>query len=478
MSETLRQKAISGAKWTTIERLATQLLQFVIGIIVARLVTPADYGIIGMLAIFIAFGNALLDSGFGTALIRQKEKTAIDYSTAFYFNVVVGLFVYFALYISAPFIANFYKTPLLEKITRIYGLILLVNSLIVVQVAKLTAEFRFRIQFIINTIALVISGIVGISMAHLGYGVWAIVWQYLSNRTICAVLTWFFACWHPLLSFSICSFKRMFAFGSRMLVLSFIDIVYENIYALTIGKFYQPQFVGYYTRSQQIVAIPQNSIAQVVSKVSVPLLAPYQDDNEKLLQVYEKMFRLTIFVAYPLLVGLVVLARPLILLLLGEKWLPCAPYLQILSFGAIWVILTLVNLNLFIVKGRSDILLKLGIIKKILGFSIVALTIRLGMYWVCFGTTVYALCAFVINSMQTKKILGYGLYSQLCTALPVLLKSMLMGTVVFVMTIKIHSPFLQVLSGVPLGIVVYFGTGFMIRDKSHIEFLQIIRNRK
>ena len=473
--QSLRQKALSGAKWTSIEKFSTQLLQFVIGVIVARLVTPADFGVVGMLAIFIAFGNALLDSGFGTALIRQKEKNDKDYSTAFYFNVAVGFIVYILLYFTAPLIADFYQTPELEDITQIYGLILLINSLIVVQVSKLTAELRFKIQFIINSSALVVSGIVGISMAYNGFGVWAIVWQQLSNRILCAILTWIFARWRPLLCFSKQSFNKLFSFGSKMLALSFIDIIYDNIYTLTIGKFYAAQYVGYYTRSQQIVGVPQFSISQIVSKVSIPILSPYQDDNEKLLNVFDKIFRLTIFIAYPLLVGLVVLAKPLIQILLGEKWLPCVPYLQILSFGALWVSLTLINLNLFIVKGRSDILLKLGIIKKIIGFSIVAITINFGMYWICFGTTIYALCAFIINGNQTRKLLGYGIGTQLLTVLPIFIKSAVMGAFVLGVYLITDSCVIQIIVGFTVGVSVYFGLGFIIKDKSHIEFIKTIK---
>lgn len=477
-TKTLKQQALSGAKWTSIEKISTQLLQFIIGVIVARLVTPSDFGIVGMLAIFIAFGNALLDSGFGTALIRQKDKDEKDYSTVFFFNIAVGFVIYIFLFFSAPLIADFYQTPILSDVTQVYGLILLINSFIVVQVAKLTAELRFKIQFIINSLALGISGVVGIAMAYNGFGVWAIVWQQLTNRLICTFLIWIFARWRPMLYFSKQSFKKLFSFGSKMLILSFIDIIYDNVYTLTIGKFYAPQFVGYYTRSQQIVNIPQHSISQIVSKVSLPILSPYQDDNEKLLKVFEKIFRLTIFAVYPLLVGLVVLAKPLIQILLGEKWLPCVPYLQILSFGALWVALTLINLNLFIVKGRSDILLKLGIIKKIIGFVIVAVTIKLGMYWICFGTTIYALCAFIINGNQTHKLLGYGIIAQLLTIMPIFIKSVIMGAIVYLVCLLTNSYVIQLIIGFLVGIIVYFGLGFIVKDKSHNDFIDIITKRK
>ena len=476
-NSSIKQKAISGAKWTTLERLSSQGLQFVIGILVSRLVSPTDYGIVGMLTIFIAFGNAIVDSGFGVAIIRQEERSNEDYSTVFVFNIIVGLLLYLLLFFLSPLISSFYNVSILEEIVKVYGLLLLVNSLVVVQVAKLTSELRFKIQFIVTSVSLIVSGVVGVLLAYNGFGVWAIVWQQLSFRIAYAVLIWLNAHWRPMLLFSRDSFKKLFSFGSNMLLMSFITIIYDNIYNLIIGKFYSADYVGHYTRSQQIVNVPQSGVSQIVSKVCVPILSPYQNDNKKLLMAYEKIFRLAIFFCYPVLVGLVVLAEPLIYILLGEKWLPCVPYLRILSLGAMCAILTLINLNLFVVKGRSDLLLKLSIIKKIIGFTIVGLTISHGMYWICFGTSFYAICAFIINSHQTNKILGYGALKQLLTISPVIIKALIMGALVFLLTSLFENAISKLLIGILAGFITYFGIGFLVKDKSHLDCLEIIKKK-
>lgn len=476
--EGLRSKAISAVKWTALERVGIQILQFVIGIVVARLISPSEYGIIGMLTIFISLGSAILDSGFGTALIQLKEKTNIDYSTAFYFNVAVGLFVYLLLYICAPFIAGFYNLSALVDITRVYGITLFINSLTIAQTAKLTSELCFKLQFYANSISLALSGIVGIVMAYCGLGVWALVAQNVLCAFIRMILFWCVSKWRPLFRFSIQSFKSLFSFGSKMLLISFIDIIYDNIYALIIGKYYKTLDVGYYVRSQQFVSVPQSVLQQVVLKVSLPVLSPLQDDNIKLLSAYEKIFTFSLFFVYPFLISIIVLSSPIIYVLLGEKWMPCVPYLQILSFGMLWIPLTLINLNLIIVKGRSDIILKAGILKKMIGFIIVFITLQLGMYWICWGTTVYALIAFLINANQTDKLLDYGLIKQLKVVYPIFIKSLLMGGIMFITIFFIVSPLLKILVGVSVGILSYTLLAIVTKDISFVEVYNIILNRK
>ena len=282
MAKNIKEKAISGVKWTTIERISTQFLRFVIGIIVARLVTPSDYGLIAMLTIFTSLGDVFINSGFNTALIRNKENTQEDYSTAFFFNIGVGILVYALLFLCAPFIANFYGIPELSEVTRIYALILLIGSFSVVQIAKLTHDFQFKIQFFINTISLVLSGVIGVLFALRGYGVWALVWQGIALTVTKTLLLWIYSGWHPILVFSKKSFKYLFSFGSRLLAVSILDIIYDNIYTLVIGKFYSASSTGYYNRSLHIAHLPKNIIREIIGKVILPILAPYQDNEQML----------------------------------------------------------------------------------------------------------------------------------------------------------------------------------------------------
>ena len=477
MAKKIRDKAVSGVKWTTIEKISTQILRFVIGIIVARLVTPADYGLIAMLAIFTSIGDVFINSGFNTALICNKENTQADYSTAFFFNVGVGMAVYLILFLCAPLIASFYDIPELLDVTRLYTLTLLIGSLSVVQIAKLTHEFRFKLQFFVNLISLIASGAAGILMAVKGYGVWALVWQGLTYTVLRTVLFWLCSGWHPILVFSRKSFNYLFSFGSKLLIVNIVDIIYENVYTLVVGKYYSASSAGFYNRSLQIAQLPKSVITEIVNKVMLPLLAPYQDDKEVLIAVYNRIIRLVVFVTYPLLVLLVVLAKPIIFIMLGEPWLPAAPYLQILSLSVIFSMLSNININLLYVKGRSDIILKIDIQKKLLGFLIVIIMVPLGLYWICFGTILYAIFAFIINCHQTKKILDFGFLSQVKSIIPALTYSAIIGGVVYFVSMFFSSSFLQIIIGGVLGMALYILLTSIVKDPSFNELLNIVKKQ-
>lgn len=472
-----KHNAIQGFKWTLLERLSLQIIQFGIGIVVARYVVPAEYGIIGMLAIFMALGQTIQDSGFGIALIRKKDKSNADYSTAFFFNIIVGSIVYLFFFITAPLIADFYNTPELTSITRVYMLTLLMNSLTIVQLAKMTSEYKFKLQFIINTLSIVISGICGIIMAIRGFGVWTLVWQAIILNLLKTVLIWITANWLPYIIFSKESFKYLFGFGSKMLLISFIDVIYNNIYIFFIGKLYRKEDLGYYTRANNYVAIPQNITSQIVSKVVLPILTPYQNDNSKLLSVYEKIYKFIIFVVYPLLMMLLILSRPIILITIGEKWEECVPYMQILSVCAMLMPLTYINVNLIIVKGFSGILLKIDVYKKLIGFVIAILIVRYGMIWICWGAAIYSLAAFVINSYQTNRIIGLGLFKQLRIILPIVIRTVLMGIIVYWIINMMDSLWMQILVGGGVGSIIYMLSAYLFKDESFMAIIRIKNNR-
>lgn len=473
----LKENATQGFKWTIIERLGIQIVQFCLGIIVARYVAPAEYGVIGMLAIFMALGQAIQDSGFGLALIRKKDKTDVDYSTAFYFNIILGCLIYIIFYFTAPLIATFYNTPELSTITRVYMLTLLMNSFTIVQLAKMTSEFKFKLQFIINTIATVVSGISGVLMAINGWGVWTLVWQAVINTALKTCLIWMTAHWLPLLVFSRQSLKYLFGFGSNMLLISFVDIIYNNIYTLCIGKFFRKDDLGYYSRANNYISIPQNLTSQVVSKVVLPVLTPYQDDNEKLLSSYCKIFKAIIFVVYPLLMMILVLSKPIILLTIGERWIDCVPYMQILAVSAMLMPLTYINVNLIMVKGYSRLLLKIDIYKKLVGFSVAALMVKLGMIWICWGAAFYALAAFAINSHQTQRIIGFGFYKQVKLIVPIIIQTIIMGGFMWLIMLCFDSLWLQLILSAILGGGMYLFIAFLLNDESLITILQTIKKK-
>lgn len=464
-------------KWSSIETLATQFIRFVISILIARQLMPEDYGIIGMLTIFIAISATFTDSGFGSALIQKKNVTDQDFSTAFYFNVGVGSLMYAIMFVSAPWIADFYKQPLLVPVTRVYLLTLLISSFSQVQSARLRKFLDFRSQAIISVSALVCSGVTGLSMSYLGFGVWALVWQGIVATAATCILLWLMSNWHPMLSFSVQSFKYLFGYGGKLLGSSLINTVYNNVSTIVIGKAYQATDLGYFTRAKSFSDLPTNIITNMVMKVNFPILAQLQDDNERLLGAYKVILRAPLFILFPILFGMSALAYPMISALLGEKWLGCAPLLIILCMGALWNPLTTINLNLLYVKGRTDLVLKLEMIKKPIAFAMLLCAIPLGIYGMCVSIALYNFVAFVFNCYYTKKLLNYGLWRQLKEILPILGYSVIMAVIVYLTSLVLPSPLLGLIFGIIIGFVSYLFMAMLFRDSSYLQFRNILVNK-
>lgn len=327
MAESLKQKTIRGVLWSTLERFSVQGIQFVVMIIMARMLTPNDYGLIGMLAVFIAVSQSLVDSGFSQALIRKQDRTETDNSTVFYFNLVVGVVLYGVLFVTAPLIARFYNEPQLVNITRVIGLSVLFNSLVVVQRALLTIQIDFKTQAKAALTAAITSGIIGIWMAYSGYGVWSIVAQQLINLGTNVLLLWILSHWRPRWTYSWKSFQELFGFGSKMLASGLLDTLYRNIYLIVIGKVFSASDLGYYTRAHQFTDFPSSNLTGIIQRVTYPVLCSIQNEDERLGNVYRRFLRISAFVIFPLMMGLAAVAEPLVLTLLKEQWLFAATLL-------------------------------------------------------------------------------------------------------------------------------------------------------
>ena len=333
MSNSLKQKTVKGVIWSTLERFSVQGIQFVVMIIMARMLTPNDYGLVGMLAVFIAVSQSLVDSGFSQALIRKQDRTETDNSTVFYFNIIVGFILYGLLFASAPFIADFYNEPQLTAITRVIGLSVLFNSLVVVQRALLTIKIDFKTQAKAALTAAIISGILGIWMAASGYGVWSIVAQQLANLGINTLLLWILSHWRPSLIYSWKSFHELFGFGSKLMVSGLIETIYRNIYLIVIGRIFSAADLGYYTRAHQFTDFPSSNVSGIIQRVTYPILCSIQNENERLSDVYRRFLRLSAFIVFPLMMGLAAVAEPLVLTLLKEQWLFAATLISIICFS-------------------------------------------------------------------------------------------------------------------------------------------------
>lgn len=474
----LKSKAISGMLWTSIEKFGLQAMQLFIGIAIARILSPEDYGIVGMTAIFMSVAQTLLDSGFGSALIQKKDRNERDYSTCFYFNVVAGFVLYGLFFLASPYIAEFYRVPLLTPVCRVVGLAFLLNSLIVSQTARLTAELKFKPLSVVSLVTYLVTGLLGIAMALKGWGVWALVFQTVGGALFRLVLIEVYTRWIPRGGFSRESFRYLFSFGSKILCSSMVNTVYSNIHTLVIGRVYTPGEVGYYNRANQFAMLAPQTVLDTVMKVAYPLMAEVQDDDERLCRAYKKFLRLPLFLLYPILAGLIALANPFILVVLGEKWLPCVPFLQILCIGAAFTPLTHINLNLLYVKGRTDLVLKLEIIKKSIAFLILFLTVPLGIYWLIAGKAFYEFVAYTFNCYYTGKFINFGFGKQLYYNVPVMVKSGIMGISCYGAVLCFVNPFAQLAVGICCGIMVYGLLAIVSHDESMKDIADIIRFKK
>lgn len=479
MSETLTRKAFVGVGWSAIERLSLQGVGFVLQIILARLLSASDYGIIAMIAIFLQIAGVFVDSGFANALIQKQNCTDKDYSTVFYYNLAVSIGVYGLLYIGAPLVAKFYDIELLTKVLRVSALVVIFNAFSLVQRTKLVKQIDFKSQSIVNFSSAVISGIAGIAFAYYGFGVWALCFQSLLNSILQIFLFYFFVRWRPSLVFSRESFKELFSFGSKILIASIISVVYNNLYTIVIGKKFKSEELGYYSRADQFAAFPSINISSIIAKVAFPALSTIQNDDDKLRIAYRKIIRYSSFVIFPIMIGLAASSKFVVLTLLGEKWLDVVPFLRILCFALMWDHLSSLNLNLLYVKGKSNLVLKLEIIKKTIAVAILFASIPFGIVVMCWGRVVYDIIAFGINTFYTKRLIGISLFRQIMDIMPYLVLSLAMGVLVFVEGIILPSgPLVTLVLVVLTGVVFYSAISWFSFKDIREQVVSLIRSNK
>lgn len=328
----LQQKVSKGLLWNTIHNLSMKGIQFLLMLFMARLLTPDDYGTVGLLGIFIQLSNTFSESGFSSALVRKQNRTQTDLSTAFYFNIVIGCVCYLIVFVIAPWVADFYEKPILSPLLRVLALTIPISSLNTVIVAMMNYKMQFKKQAIISIIHTLVSGFIGLLMAFMGYGVWALVGQSLIASSLGTVLCWTFNRWHPSLMYSWKSFQDLFGFSSKLLLTRLMDTIYGNVYSIVIGKVYSPATLGHYSRAQNWAVMPSTNIVSILNKVSFASMSKIQDDIERLCRIYRKMVKTSAFIVFPLMLGLSAVSRPLIYFTIGEKWQLCVQILQIICF--------------------------------------------------------------------------------------------------------------------------------------------------
>lgn len=471
----LKEKTLSGVKWNAIGRFSTQGVSFVISILLARILTPSDYGVVGMIGIFMAIAQTFIDSGFGSALIRKKDCTDEDFSTAFYFNIVVGVVCYLILFLAAPLIANFFDTPILKDIVRVLSINLFLNSLSIVQTAKLTAAVDFKSQAKVSLVATIISGCVGLAMAYSGFGVWSLVYQSVSSSAVRTLLLWMITKWKPLRTFSKRSFKYLFGFGSKILSASLLHTIYSNLTTILIGKFYTSKDLGYYTRGENLANLPSTNLTSILQGVTYPILAKIQDDDERLISVYRKYIRITSMVIFFGMFLMAALAKPLIFTLLTDKWADSIIYLQIFCFAYMFDHICQLNLNILYVKGRSDLVLRLEVIKKTISISMIIAAIPFGVLAICIARALYTQIAVIINTYYTGKLFGLGYLAQVKDFIKYFLFSLFAVLPGYLLSFTSLSSIVVLVVGACMACLIYW---FLLhKNKDFIELLNIVLKR-
>lgn len=474
----LKQKTISGLTWSFIDSFLGQGITFIVGIILARILSPREFGLVGMLTIFTAIAQSFINSGFQQALIRKQNCTQADYSTVFYFNILIGIFFYVLLFTCANAIGKFFHEPILKELIRVLGLVLIINSFSIIQRTLLTKRIDFKLQAKISIIASVISGVISIYMALTGWGVWSLVGLTLVKDGIILALLWFWNQWKPILYFSQKSFKELFSFGSKLLVSGLIDAIYRNVYYVIIGKYFAAAELGYYTSAEQFQSMPSAYLHGIIGRVTYPILSIIQDDIPRLKETYKKIIRSTMLVTFVLMLGLAAVAKPMILTLIGIKWEPCVIYLQMLCFVGMLYPLHALNLNVLMVKGRSDLFLRLEIIKKALAVPVILVAIFLGIKAMIFGMILLSFIAYYFNSYWSGHLIGYSFMEQIKDILPSFTIAAVMSAVVFTEGMLIHlSPLPMLIVQLTTGVIITISLCEVFHFKDYLYIKDIVNDK-
>ena len=474
--DNLKQKVSKGLLWNTIHNLSMKGIQFLLMLFMARLLSPDDYGTIGLLAIFIQLSNTFAESGFSLALVRKQDRTQVDLSTAFYFNIVVGIICYFIVFCIAPWVADFYNKPILTSLLRVLALTIPISSLSTVLVAMMNYNMQFKKQAMISITHTLVSGVLGLAMAFMGYGVWALVGQSLIATCLGTVLCWLLNRWHPSWIYSWKSFREMFGFSSKLLLTRIIDTIYGNVYSIVIGKVYSPATLGHYTRAQNWATMPSTNIVGILNNVSFASLSKIQDDIERLRSVYRKMIKTSAFIVFPLMFGLSAVSLPLIFFTIGTKWELCAQILQIICFMFVFMPIQSLNINLIQAMGRSDLSLKISVVGKVLSLLVLFGSLPFGIIPMCWFSVISSVVILLINFYYVGKLLELSIFSQIKDLFPSACLSAIMYIAVFFTISLFTTDWIQLLAGIFVGMALYTGLAYVFKMKSLYDTIGVIKN--
>lgn len=474
MSNT-KNKVLSGLVWKFAERISAQLVTFIVSIVLARLLNPSHYGAIAIVNIFIALANVFVVSGFGNSLVQKKDADDTDFSSVFYFNLLFSILLYAVLFFCAPIIAKFYKMPILSPVLRVMGLRLIVAGINSVQHAYVAKKMLFKRFFWSTLGGTIVSGVIGIIMAYQGCGIWALAAQYMINTTVDTVVLWFTVKWRPKFLFSLKRLGRMFSYGWKLLVSALLDTGYNELRGLVIGKMYTPSDLAYYNKGASFPKLVVTNINTSIQSVLFPAMANEQDKRETVKAMCRRSIRISSFLMLPMMAGLALVAEPFIKLLLTEKWLPCVPYLRISCFTLAFIPIHTANLQAIKAMGRSDIFLKLEIIKKILGITVLICVAPFGVLRIAQSSILMTVLSSIINSYPNKDLLGYNYLDQIKDLFNGILPLSVMSVLVYLSGMINIGAFPLIVIQVIVGIISYVSVSTLTKNDSFLYTLEIVK---
>ncbi|HET6557956.1 MAG TPA: lipopolysaccharide biosynthesis protein [Prolixibacteraceae bacterium] len=478
MSGSLKDKTITGMLWSSVHRFATMLISFIANLVMARILSPEDFGIIGMLMVFIATANILVDGGFASALIQKKEPTNADYSTIFYCNIIIACILFVVLYIFAPAIAEFYRMPQLSSILRTQGLILIFNAFSIIQTNQLIKQLNFKSLANTTIIATTIGATVGITFALMGFGVWSLVVQMLITSITQSLILWGISAWRPMKGFSWQSFKNLSNYGSYILLTNLLWTFYENIQILIIGRIFSAKDLGFFTQANKLVQVPVTSLSAIVNQVTFPVFSQLQDDFIKLKSAVRKSLKSIVFINFPLMSLLFVMASPLFTLLLTEKWASSVPMFQILCIGGMFWTINTANSNIFKSLGRSDIYFKVQTIKVIMGSIMIVIGIQFGLTGILYAIAGNSYLFFLINAHFTQKLLSYSTFEQLKDIAIYFLLSIIAGALTFMISLLFNASHgVMLILQASTFLSIYVGFAYLLKLEAFQLYYDIIANK-
>lgn len=475
--DNLKHKAKIGMYWSFFNQFANNGLSFIVGVIMARILSPEDYGITALPAVFIAVASVFIDSGFSSALVRKTDLTEKDLSTSFYYSLIVGLTCYVLIFMASPWIADFYSTPILEPLIRVTALTFLWGPLNTPQNVILQRRLDFKTPAIISIITKIVGASIGIGFAYAGFGIWALVLMGTISSFLSFIQTWISVKWMPKEKWSKQSFKYLWNFGNKIIVTYLIDKIYQNIAPIVIGKYYSTADLGQYNRADAYAKLPSTLATGVLQSVTFPVLSKIQDNKEILAAKYRQMIKSSTFIVLPIMFGLAALAHPVVVLLIGEKWIPCVPYLRIISITMALYPLQSLNVNLLMVKGRSDLYLRLEIAKKVIGIIMLIITLPISIYVLVCGFFVQSIINLVLNTYYTGKLIGVTLFIQVKDILPSVLNGLLMFASVYAITVFFDNLLLQVFVGTITGICIYLSIAYLFKFREIEDVVYMLKFR-